>query len=43
MVPVEIIDRIPFDLDVPGMMATLKVPAESEDEARELVTRVLAG
>ena len=33
MVPVEIIDRIPFDLDVPGMMATLKVPAESEDEA----------
>jgi hypothetical protein len=39
----EIIDRIPFDLDMPGLIATLKIEEGSEDEAdfRELADRAL--
>ena len=39
----EIIDRIPFILDVPGMMATLKIEEGSEDETafRDLAAKSL--
>jgi hypothetical protein len=39
----EIVDRIPFTIDIPGMMATLRIEEGSEDEAafRELAAKSL--